>query len=640
MLIREDITKLRLKQRPGEWAEEAALSINTLNGGYQLGQEVTLSVGGQERPFVVEGMSKELLPEGWVQELQLVSSIARQGRLSAAKPQIFLTLTSREYEEFNREYGNQGDSLEFKPWVRLGNEFGEGGWDSNSIIQVLAGLLGTKVYIALPTYWVKQFTVKPTTSLLEAILDLVSPLRPLFYSVAGELFIVAEADTEVALMPENRFSLGGVKVVREEVRGGNASARAGRLRLVGNLGRFRPERYKGSLSTEPFRVVQDVAGSAAIINNCYGTSRETLFTQTGSIAFTDVPKLWGLGITDILIDPDTGVVSNFSLEEISVLRGKDIFGKATFLLSELRITHRYRLTDSGLRPIIYSIQKTAFQYENTHGSFASPREFGNVVGRDFYPRPGRVTSLDLAVFYPSMGQVVFGLYRNVEETHTYYWYNFRGELVAQNTITSGMVYTEDNIVFKPLSSLDREDISPYGSLRRGVIRQELVAYYQLSRDSYGVRKEIIRLNSQGKYTNNVDLQIVQAGAVQGSPAEPRKMQVYAERAQHGNALAAAPALEVQINTPSWESIEVIFPLLEENLSRNEVVRTYELFGELNMASGLQVDMQTFSSLDGREAISSPALHPGSVPVVVGYEIEKDALKGVTFTRLAVRGRLA
>ncbi len=468
----------------------------------------------------------------------------------------------------------------------------------------------------------------------------MSPLKPLLYSVQGEVFIVAGDDMGREIVSNNKLNLQGVKMVKEEVERGDVSARAGRLRLTGNLGHFRAERHKGPLSPEAFQEVKDVAGTALVSNHCYGTTKESFVTETGSVPFSDVSRFWNAGLVDAIFDPDSGIASNFSLEEVSVTRGKDVFGNATFLLSEQRITLRYRLTDSVLRPIIYSVQKTAYQYENTHGSFASPREYGNVVGRDFHPRPGRVSVLDLAVFYPSGGQVVFGLYPNLEETHTYYWYNPHGELVSQNTVTLGVAYTEDNQTFRTLSSLNKEDVSPNGILKRKVIRQELVSYHQLSRDSYGVRREVTRLNHEGRYSTSADVQIVQAGAVQGSPAETRKMQVYAEKKTVGGGLMEAPALEVAVNTPSWESLETLLPLLEEGLSHDAVLRTYEVFGELNVALGLQVDMPAFSSLGGSETIPSPTLNPASVPTVVGYETEKDVPNGTALTRIVVRGRLA
>ncbi|MFN3467232.1 MAG: hypothetical protein ACK4WF_05975, partial [Candidatus Brocadiales bacterium] len=517
------------------------------------------------------------------------------------------------------------------PGIRLGNECGEGGWDSNSIIQTLADLLGIKVHTGLPAYWVKQFTVEPSDTLLGAILELVSPMKSLFYSVRGEVFIVAEGDVGRGTLPNNALSLHGVRMVKEEVKRGDVLARAGQLRLTGNLGRFRSERYKGILSSEPFQEVKDIAGFTPISNYCYGTTTESFWGGTVSLKARDVDPS--------NVDPDSGVVQGPSLELVEVKKGKDVFGKATFLLSEQRVTRRWRLTSAGLHPMVYSIQKTAFQYENTHGGFASPREYGNVVGRDFNPRPGRVSALYLAMFYPSEGQVVFGLYPIPEETYTYYWYNPHGELVAQDTVTFGMAYTEDNETFQALSSLNKDDISPDGTLRRRVLRVESVAYYQLNRDSYGVRREVTRLNHQGRYSTSVDVQIVQAGAVQGSPVEFRRMQVYAEKGAGGEGLMEAPALELAVNTPSWESLETILPLLEEHLGHDEVLRTYEVFGELNVALGLQVDMPAFSSLDGTEVIPSPSLDLASVPMVVGYEIEKDTLKGTAITRLTVRGRL-
>jgi len=132
MPINENITKLDLRHRVEEWVERVTLTLSTLGGGYQPGQEVSVSIGGQDRPFLVEGLDKRLLPGGLAQELSLLSSLSKEARRSPGKTQLFLTLTAREYEEFQVEYGGKEDSLEFRPLIRLGNAFGERGWDSSS----------------------------------------------------------------------------------------------------------------------------------------------------------------------------------------------------------------------------------------------------------------------------------------------------------------------------------------------------------------------------------------------------------------------------------------------------------------------------------------------------------------------------
>src|SRR3989338_11230755 len=157
-------------------------------------------------------------------DLRLLSSLSKEARRSPGKTQLFLTLTAREYEEFQVEYGGKEDSLEFRPLIRLGNAFGERGWDSNSIIQVLAGLLGIKVHTGLPAYWVKQFTVKPSATFLGAILELASPLKPLLYSVEGEGFIVAGMGMGGGTGSGNTLGLPGGRMVGEEVKRGNISA--------------------------------------------------------------------------------------------------------------------------------------------------------------------------------------------------------------------------------------------------------------------------------------------------------------------------------------------------------------------------------------------------------------------------------
>ncbi|HHT9118010.1 MAG TPA: hypothetical protein ACFYD1_05190 [Candidatus Hypogeohydataceae bacterium YC38] len=646
--VTENLSKMTLTHEVDKVAEEVSLELGGL-GGYLPGEEVLLKVGGQDRRFLVEGTSNELSAsggQGWVQNLHLRSPLWIESKRSPRKTQIFLTLSPAQYEEFQRAQAGHESDLQYHPWVRLGNDYGEGGWDSNEVIKILGGLGGLTIHTSLPPYWVRQFTVEPHTPFLEAIMGLVAPLEPFFYSVGGNIFITERGAMEEELGGANRLSLSGVRMVRQEVQ---RKEKPSQIRLVGNLGRFRPERFKGppQADSQPFQEVWEAAGTHAIKNYSYGIQRESFSTESGGVPFQDVPRVFALGM-GITADPDSGIISDFSMEEVSVLRGRDIFGNPSSMISETRSTYRHRVFAPGLvRPVLYARAKTVIQYENTHHSFAAPRELGSVVGQPTgLPIPGRISSLDLSVFYPAGGWIVYDLYPNIEETLTYYWYAPSGELVAQNTTTLGMVYTEDGLSFKELKFMDKDELSPWGSLRRVVVRQETISYYQISRDSYGVRREVVSLNTQGRYTASADVQIVQSGAVQGSPVEPRRMQTYAESGayQPGSPpeadLMATPAREVSINTPSWESLEALLPQFQKRFAKDEVLRVYEVLGELNIHPGLQVELQAVSNLDGTETIPVPSLDPDFAPIVVGYEIEKDLVVGRAITRLFVRGRLS
>lgn len=296
--------------------------------------------------------------------------------------------------------------------------------------------------------------------------------------------------------------------------------------------------------------------------------------------------------------------------------------------------------------VLYSRTKTAHLYENTHWNFAAPREYGNIVGRTFVPTPGRIDSLDQMLFFPSKGRVVFDLFENVEETLTFYWYTPEGELAGHNTATTEAVYTDDYITFRELKSMEKDDVSPYGALLRMITSEEVVSYTQLSRDSYSMRRIRRTLGRDGRYRTDISTQIVQAGAVQGSPVKLSRMEVYAETgaASTGNqsdmtAVMNTPSRELSINTPSWESLENILQFLKKRYGKDEVLRTYEVPGELNVHVGLQIDMKSVSNLDGSERIPAPALDPGFKPIVVGYSVEKDVISGKATTTLIVKGRL-
>ncbi len=250
------------------------------------------------------------------------------------------------------------------------------------------------------------------------------------------------------------------------------------------------------------------------------------------------------------------------------------------------------------------------------------------------------------VFLPMYGELVFELVENIEETLNYYWYTQEGELAGQTVTTIGTVYTDDFAEYSELKGMRKEDVAPDGTILRMITREEAISYTQISRDSYGMRRLVTQLGKDGRYHTDVDGQIVQAGAVQGSPVKLRRMEVYAEMgtASKGNtldmtAVMDTPSRKVSINTPSWESLENLLPILEKRYGKDEVLRTYEVLGELNVHVGLQVDMESISNLDGSEEIPVPALDPDFKPIVVGYDIDKNVTNGRTVTTLIVRGRL-
>ncbi|MCB7129278.1 MAG: hypothetical protein J3T61_07060, partial [Candidatus Brocadiales bacterium] len=502
-----------------------------------------------------------------------------------------------------KDYAGSEAQIEYRPWILIGDEFGERGWNSNQIIETLGQMAGTVVHSSLPAYWVKQFTVEPGTPILSAVKTLVSPMEPFIYSVAGHVFITEGGAAEYALDAENVLELSGVRMVREEV---IRKEKPSQIRLRGNVGRFRPERFKGPITSEPYQWVLDRIGDRWIGNYAYGIEREYFLTQadsTGTPYSVSTPgkrvyatskaiTIWGPNPYGLTYDVDTFIVNGYSEEEVSILKGKDIFGNASFTLGETRSTYKYRYTLSGPNRVLFSREKAAFIYENTHWSFAAPREYGNVVGRRFYAIPGRITSLDQMVFFPQYGQVVFGLFENLEETRTDYWYTREGELAAQVTTTEAVVYTDDGVTHKELKSMAKDDISPWGILGRKITREESISYTQISKDSYGMRRVLSSLGPDGRYDTDVATQIVQAGAVQGSPVQLRKMQTYAERgaasrgsASDATAVMDTPSRELSINTPSWESLENILPFLEKRYGKDEVLRTYQVMGELNVHVG-------------------------------------------------------
>ncbi len=319
--ISDNLRSIKLTQRPGATSEAAELELGGL-GGYQPGDSVQINLGGELRDFLIDETSSELSTRGWTQRLSMLSPMWLEGKKSPKKKQIFLTLSQTQYGEFQKDYAGREADLEYHPWIRLGDEYGEGGWDSNQIIEALGRLAGLTVHSSLPAYWVKQFTVEPDTPILTAINNLVRPMEPFIYSIEGHVFITDGGAYEDDLGQENRLDLSDVRTVREEL---IRKERPVQIKLRGNLGRFRPERFKGPITTEPYQIVWENVGSHMVWNHAYNTDRQLFFTEASALNTptvvgpnqSPVPAASATSIASYFTpDPDTLLVNGYSLEEV------------------------------------------------------------------------------------------------------------------------------------------------------------------------------------------------------------------------------------------------------------------------------------------------------------------------------------
>lgn len=599
------------------------IDLETLGGNYNVGDDITVTIAGEQLLCSITKAAKELSIDGWRQRIHALTQLGKIAEKAPKKKQIFMSLPPAEYNNFLNDFypltERRIEHLDYNPHIKLGDEYGNGGWTSHEIIEILASMMGISIGANTTlNYPVRQFSVEPPQTFMSAIVGLTNIFEPIFYEAGGKLLIVdgssVEEDWAVGWTPAN------VRLVAEEI---IESDKPTQIKVLGNLGEFRPERYKGyagNTNQVTFGVWLGNAFVPITIEGSYRVDRST-FTH-GTIQ------------TPLEVFSSTQGTTQTTVDKYVV---QDVFGNDSWVVYEEHTVEQLGIL--GLPtwpPVIMSKRQILRTMVDTHYTFSHPRESSTyeVIGK--------------RISYPLGGNVVTGFVPEVEKIERLYGYNSDGILEVENIIATGLCHSDDNgTTWIPLKDLGPGDVLGSGITNYLVTWEESIGYVQISRESYMAKRQRFFLDDSGRWITQEDMQIVQAGAVQGNRSEMRKMQVYAETGAavtgnipDGTSTMNTPAVEFSVNTPSWEAIEDVLAIVQNRLLKNEVLRKYEITGELNVHLGLGVNMAVISNVDGSETINAPALYSGSLPLVTDYTVEKDMAARVAKTSLEVRGRLA
>lgn len=585
------------------------IELETLGGNYDVGDDISVTIAGEQIPCSITKVAKELSINGWAQRVRALTQLGKIAEKAPKKKQIFMTMSNTEYNDFLTDFyprtQRRIEHLNYNPHIKLGDKYGNGGWTSHEIIETLASTMGITIGAnTTPDYPVKQFSVETAETFMNAIVSLTSIFEPIFDEADGALFIIegasVEEDWAAGWTPAN------IRLVSEEI---VESEKPTQIRITGNLGEFRPEKYKGYAGNTNQTSFSVRLGGSLVPVTIDGSYRIETKTSTYGDTQTTVEKYI---VTDIFGNDSWVVYEQHTVEQLGWL-GTPMWP-----------------------PVILSKRQILRTMVDTHYTFSHPRESSTyeVIGKQ--------------INYPFNGSVINAFVPEVEKIEKLYNYNPDGTLKSENTKATTLCYSDDNgSTWSPIKNLGPEDLHGAGITNYLVSWEDAIEYIQVSRESYMAKRVRVSLDESGRQIVQEGAQIVQAGAVQGNRSEPRKMQVCAETgsAVTGNipdttAVMNTPAVELTVNTPSWEAIEDVLTVVQNRLLRNDVRRRYEIAGEINVHLGLGINMDGVSNVDGSETIGAPALYPGSLPLVTGYTVEKDLDARVAKTSLEVRGRLA
>ena len=602
--IKDFLKRVRYSQGPGELEGSCTLEVDDLGGGYTRDQDFTVEIAGEQKGFFISKLSKRMsaADDSRVQVITGVSPIAKKVKLSPGKRLVFATMSQAQLDVWNEEFGGKEASLEFLPLNRLGNVYGEGGWTARQIAQVLAAYAGIAIQVSLPEFDVKRYEVEEDTTYLNAIAGLWNDFNPVLDYVGGVVFLLDPEYLDGTFIPNNTLAIDKPELADyEETREDKPS----QIRVTGALGRFRPERHKGPISSQPYQWEKFFAGDLWVKGFSYGFKVE--------VARRELDR-WSRG----------GIIY-WIYDKVTTVRGNDIFGKPNHLMLENR--ERWLASSGPVGDRLISRQATVYDLkDSTHFMFERPVEFG------------RVSSLAAELYYPDQGVLKQDTV-TYEQRRTTYRYDSRGILVGQDTATYGLVYVLDGEYqpLKQVSDVEGEGMSTEGVSEWMSIELETVTYSQMSRDSYIVTRDINRLERDGRWSTDSDIQSIQGGGPQQSPIQYRMAPVYAEDGVVSGPMST-PASLARVETPSWGAVEAALPRIRRQRGRDKFTATFNVHGELNVQKGTPVTLTNIVGWDGA-TMTLPALDPTYTPRVVGFTIDQDLVGGTAITTITVEGKL-
>ena len=594
-----------VSQQIGTLARDITIDARGIESSLHVDDEIQVMIAGVTEKCFITGIVHEMSQGGWTTMISALTKESYIARKSPLKRQIFMSMTSEEFDDFMDEFDSSRkiEHLDYVPRIKnTADEFGIGGWKSNEIIDELAKLAGISIAVNnCYSYWVKQYTVDTGRPILEAILDIVKIFEPFIYYNADKLFIVdsstAYDDWAGSWTPSIK------KVVRQEIVRKEVPSQ---LVLNGTMGEFRPDKYRGYCDN----------------------------TELKEFMFMGYTQLY-YGDPIIKEFDDEKAVSpghNYAIIKTKSFKttqwyAKDIFGNEAYLIGEVRQTFRpgyWYLSGYGgyfWEPEVHIETSILYNlYDQTSYKYNSPRETARII--------------EISAPYLSWNSYIkkpvvkTGI---IEQQITMYSYYPDGIKKVEASEMWGKVQVRrvgDEYIYIPVRNMRATDFTGTEVERWMRIRNQSQGYTQLECDTYMVHRNQEFLDRDGRYSTQSDTQVIQGGGVQGKETRFRKAQTYAGEGlskigdvSDSDAVMLVPSQELSINTPSWNDLDEIFKLIKERMTRKEVIRTFEIPREIYIGVGLGIEFEDVNTPDETEKIMIPGTLVGK-PIIIGFQVRK------------------
>ena len=484
-------------------------------------------------------------------------------RKSPTVPLTFMTLTSDEYSEFMAE--TNMSKLEYKPYIRIGKEFGIKGWTMHDIVGYFANWMGVTVEINLPDYDIKSFNIEPSETFFDALGGLVGAFEPII-TLTGTILYILDKNS-IGQWDVGTMDVGGMprRIIAREY-----NPEPGCLKIEGQAGEY-------VVGRDPMRKTSNIKEKTT----SYSGER---ILEDGSYEEYTVKEIWYLD----QYEKEWALKSNTTITITTPPETEDEEGeKGIIETSYSKIVTEITYFDGKLIGW-WGVQDYFRDPDTLCVEYESPVEHST-----------KVSTYTKWVDYDEEGEPIldaFGLWVLLNEKTISYDYDdkwiLRGQTSAEKSLWIDIGAAEGWKLFdisKHWIANSEENEGAYnwdGSLvddqsailPSSVEKQELK---QINKNSYS------SIWTRSKYEWSADKQewvtatettyeIIQAGGVQSNKPTKRTQnvwagtcKVYAAALVDGDSLVMEePAKIVSLPTPDWDSIEEAYEYLADMVLAN------------------------------------------------------------------------
>ncbi|RKY04010.1 MAG: hypothetical protein DRP55_00025 [Spirochaetes bacterium] len=524
---------------------------------YQLSEEVEF----KGKKGIVSSKAVFTDKKGYLTRIILNHNLSSFISKAPTKAIHFMSMTKREKDKFDFALNYDYSNLDYIPRIKICDSATfKGGWSSNQIIEQLSREAGFNIFCNCYSYWIRQVIADVGRSYLETILSLVSFFSPTIYISNGTIFILDRPFMNGGEMVIS--SLKGISQVEEK----DDIKNSNHIKVIGGLGRFRKEKFKGYIQPMKIATLKSINrsesrmkfkavlnGDKEVLNNITGKTNK----KTAELIFkTDIP-------------------SKFSDEEIIEENWMlDIFGNPHYLISR-KITKFNSAVDE-----ITHEQEESYEYEFTGEEFLASRKrrmvatinsyswllvYGlGVTSRFFKSDTDRIVE---EYFYGDDGQLL----QKIKQRYS--------DVVVQN-INGVNYYMELKLAdrFYNDSGENWYDLST----KKMVVEEEITTYRQITNNLYEetvTRRYLgsaLRREGDGLIINTYTREIF--GRVPRVPKQYRRMQIYAETISQKGSSDTASIVIRNPNIIDWEDADIILRKVKRSVLSGSytIKRSYRL----------------------------------------------------------------